>query len=126
MGLTGGKSPPPSAKKFGWPAEFPGNFGRFPGNPLEILDAPAAFPEKFPGCRFPGNSPGGLDISRDIPREMDFPGNDSREIPRGISREIWLAIREIPRQIWTRPAGFGRLGPFWLVVVPPGGCSGFV
>ena len=86
---------------------------------------PGKFPGKFRGCaaNSPGNSPGNCAAA-------DFPGNwmRSRGMSLGISREIsrlldfpgnfpgtWMRIRDIPREIGARRAGFethpiGKLG----------------
>ena len=93
------------------------------------------FPGNFQAAIFRGIPRGILDISREISWEMDFPGNDSREMtavqfpgqfpgkfgwPAGESpgrfpRKSWMGSRisrGVSREIWTRPAGFDRLGPF--------------
>ena len=79
MGLTGGKGPPPPAKKFGRSAKFPGchfpgnsagHPGNFPGNPRNFSASPAAFPVEFlgefHGWNFTG-VPHGDQISRRAP-----------------------------------------------------------
>ena len=104
------------------PWNSPGNLdglpGYYAGNPQNFSAAPSAFPGQFPGgfrgWHFPGDPPvnfTGNQISRNsisreisrgapkIPMEMDLPGNDSREIPREIPSDIWLASREIYRVI---------------------------
>ena len=84
---------------------FPGNVQNSTGDPFPGKSISSEISGISREIHFPGNSghfPG------------NFPGNDSRGTPREISRGIWLAGREIPREIWTRPSGFGRLGPFWI------------
>ena len=98
-----------------FPGNSPGNLdgqpGDFPGNPLWVLASPSAFPGKFRGCHFPWNLAGHPGNSSGPP-----PGNPG--CPAAFPGKFHVGRREIPREIWTRPAGFGRLCPFWEKEIP--------
>ena len=131
-GIKFRESPPPENP--------PGNAqnppGNSPGNGLSrnliSLEMPAG---EFPG-EFSWGSREISGISRGIPRmagqisRMPFPGNSPGDLaghPANAPGNFpgdpgWAAAlpgefpgkwRKIPLEIWTRPAGVGRLGPFW-------------
>ena len=113
-----GNAPP--SKKFGRSSKCPGKFGGFPG--------------KWQMGHFPGNPPGYLSSHPGLPLEYWLPrpnftgnyqanspgnsaarpGNSPGDIPGnpGCPATLPVKRRGIFREIWDRPTGFGRLGPF--------------